>query len=358
MPISSFFQRLRSSLQANGHTPGREAAIEGLLSALPDILYVLGPDGHLEDWNEHLAEVTGYGDEQLVRMHLRDFVPSRYHEQLALLHRKIKSGEGPVKVDVAVRTKAGREVPHEFTGAAVTGEGGQVVGTVGIGRDISDRKRLEKEKRDVSRQERQWFAQELHDGTCQQLSTLSVLVATLDLYLIDAREKTRDVLKKVRTLLERTIQETRALSHGIAPIDFDEVTLEDTLEDLARETSEAYPAECTFSNEARLTVDDPETARNLYRIAQEALRNALRHGEASRVRIALRREEEEIILSVIDDGAGIDEDLLRQGCGGLGLKTMRDRARVVSGALQVKRGREGGTVVRCRFPAGKALRVA
>lgn len=357
--FSSYFRGAPASFSSGAQAgEEREVVMEGLLSALPDVLYVLDPDGYLQDWNGHLLEVTGYTDEEIAQMHLLDLVPLRYQERLGSLRRKIFKGAESVTVEAAVLTKEGIEIPHEFSSAGIRDEEGQVVVFVGVGRDISDRTLLEQEKLEVSRQERLWFAGELHDGTCQQLSTLSVLLATLELHLGEVTGKVLCLLGKIRALLDRTIQQTRALSHGIVPINFEEVGLDEALVELTAETSEAYEIDCTFSNDSGVSVDNPETATNLYRIVQEALRNALRHGKAGQVCIALCQENEDVTVSIADNGIGICEKLISQKeQSGLGLKTMRYRARIMSGALDVRRAsEEGGTVVQCTIPAHATLR--
>lgn len=330
--------------------------MEGLLSALPDMLYVSDSDGYLQDWNERVLEVTGYAGEEIAQMNLLDLVPPRYHERLTALRRKISEGAGPVTVEAAVLTKKGTEIPYEFSGAGIRNEEGHVAAFIGIGRDIAERKRLESEKREVNLQERHWLAGELHDGTCQQLSTLSVLLATLELLLGEANSRIRGLLDRIRGLLDETIRQTRAVSRGIAPIDFREVSLDTALSELTVEVSAAYEIDCTYSNDAGVEVVNPETAMNLYRIAQEALRNGIRHGKASQVAIALYREQEKVTVSITDDGVGISEGLASdEENWGLGLKNMRYRARVMGGRLQIK-ARKRGTAVKCTFPLHETLR--
>ena len=333
--------------------------LEGLLSALPDIVYVSDSGGYLKDWNKRVTEVTGYAEEEIGQMNLLDLLPLHYHEQLTTLRRQIFEEAAPTAVEAAILTKAGTEIPHEFSGAGIRNEEGRVVAFVGIGRDISKRKLLEKEEREVSRQDRQWVAGELHDGTCQQLSTLSVLIATLELLLGEVNTKIRSLLSRIRVLLDQSIQQTRALTHRIAPIDFEEVCLSEALTSLTAETSAAYEIDCTFSNDAGVEIENPEAAMNLYRIAQEALRNAIRHGKAGRISLALCQDGDEVTLSIADNGAGISEELVAcEEERGLGLKNMHYRARVMGGTLHIKANSDGGTVVRCAIPSYERLRHA
>lgn len=347
-PFRSKADRHRSG---GGRPAGREAVLSGILSALPEVLYVIDLDGWPLEWNDRANEVTGYTDQEIEQQHIFGFVPRRHHGRIAAALEAIRQGQDPVTVEAAVLTREGNEIPYELAGAGVRDEEGNLVAIVGIGRDITDRRHLEEEKREVSRQERRWLAQELHDGTCQQLSTLSVRVATLRLHLTDSSEHVQCHLDRIDALLDRTIQHTRALSYGIMPLDFEALDVKEALRDLTLETCPAYAIDCTFEADGELTVASPETAMNLYRIAQEALRNAIRHGEPGRISMVLRREKEVVVLRVEDDGVGIQEARQQNELCGLGLKTMQDRAHIMGGTLTVTSGEEGrGTVVTCTIP--------
>ena len=220
--------------------------------------------------------------------------------------------------------------------------------------EIADRKQLERDNLEISTQERQWFAQELHDGLCQQLSSLSFMMAALKAKLDDDEELVEQA-ERITSLCSQSIRETRALAHGLFPIDLEDGGLVEALEVLASDTTEAYQVTCNVEVQEPPQIGDLLVATNLYRITQEAISNAVRHGQAEHIVITLK-DGQALTLQVADDGIGMGEKPVPAGETGIGLKTMTRRARTIGGSLDVRPGEDGGTVVECRLsPRGDGL---
>jgi len=215
----------------------------------------------------------------------------------------------------------------------------------GIIHDLTRRKALEGQVLEVSAQEQQRIAQELHDGVGQQLTGLSLLADALAQRVPQSLPSEHALAVKLTRGLEDTHQQVRALSRGLIFTDVDPEALRVALQDLVRRTTDQTGVECTLTFPRKIRLKDSMTAKHLYRIVQEAVSNALRHGRARHIWVRLRSANGHLQLSVRDDGVGVSET--SDGGQGMGIPTMRYRANMISGILQVRAAKNGGTLVTC-----------
>ena len=165
---------------------------------------------------------------------------------------------------------------------------------------------------------------------------------------LEGQEELEEQAERITSLCNQSIRETRALAHGLFPIDMEDGGLVGALKGLASDTAEAYQVSCVVEVQEPPQVDDLLVATNLYRISQEAISNAIRHGQAERIVITLT-DGQSLILQVADDGIGIEDKPVPDGESGIGLQTMTRRARTIGGSLDVRPSERGGTVVECRL---------
>jgi PAS domain S-box-containing protein len=222
---------------------------------------------------------------------------------------------------------------------------------VALARDISKRKALERQVIEVSTTEQERIGRDIHDGIGQQLTALTMLAGSLERKLTAAQrpEEARDVSDLIDHLQE-TLTQTRALARGLSPVEIDPQGLPAALSALAEGVRQRSGVDCRLAVGPGVTVRDEILAVHLYRIAQEALHNALRHGQPHKIRVRLARDAEDLVLSVYDDGTGIQPVEERRA--GLGLHVMRYRAGILRGQLTIETPKKGGTLVACRCPAG------
>jgi two-component system sensor kinase FixL len=154
-------------------------------------------------------------------------------------------------------------------------------------------------------------------------------------------------------MLKDAIVQARNIARGIAPVHMDEAGLSSALDELAGSTRRLHEIDCQFVPEGEVLINQRDMAVHLYRIAQEAISNAVRHGQADIVTIALAIRAPLVILTIRDNGSGIDPD---QGpCGGMGLRSMRYRAGVLDGTIEITPATGGGTLVRCTTPLSNRI---
>ena len=191
--------------------------------------------------------------------------------------------------------------------------------------------------------EQERIARDLHDGIGQQLTAATLLCHGLEQQL---EGPTRAQAQRLRRLLEETLEQVGSIAREGQPAELRRGGLRPALEHLAGQARDLSGVACTVEVEPEVVVGD-SAAGELYRIAQEALRNALRHAGAAKVQISLRREPGALTLRVVDDGSGFP---LAREVRGLGLRNMQRRAERLGGRLDITRGPGGGTQVVCRIP--------
>lgn len=320
----------------------------------PDGVLVVDEAGRIVDANPRVGEMFGHRREELIGEAVELLVP----EAARRAHRSHREAyaEDPhnrpmgAGLELKGRRRDGREFPVEISlNHVATPRGPRVVATV---RDVSERRRL----RDfgagalrAAEDERQRIARELHDDTAQHLATLMVMLRVWERAGVD--DDWADHLEDVRTQLEACADSVRRIARGLRPPELEDAGLVAALRSHARLAQESFgirvdvdavPVEALLDTDSRLI---------LYRVVQEAVSNALRHGNPSRVSIAVNSRDGDVFTEVADDGKGFDPRNVGSADrgGGLGLMGMRERAAMVGGSILIESQPGEGTTVRLRL---------
>jgi signal transduction histidine kinase len=217
-------------------------------------------------------------------------------------------------------------------------------------RELAERKSLERLILEVSENERRRIGRDLHDTLGQQLSGLMFVLDDIEEQLSTQSLPQAEAVAKASDLLERTIGQARMLAHGLNPPVFDDpLGLTKSIRQLVESIIDQYGIDCRFDCSGQVPIYVSSCAVHLYRIVQEAVSNAIRHGKANHIAVRLNRYDDRIELAVHDDGVGISDGA--EDAQGMGLDIMKYRATVVGGALDVLPGEQGGTVVCCTLPS-------
>lgn len=214
--------------------------------------------------------------------------------------------------------------------------------------EMRKRQRLEREIATVGDEERRHLGQELHDGVCQQVTAALLRCQALERRLERGGALSGSDFVPISSLLAETVDEAHNVARGLCPLEPDPDALVPALRMLTRRIQEIANVRSEFLAAGDLSVADPQVAQHLYRIAQEALSNAVRHANAGRITVRMRGEDGELTLQVEDDGQGLPAAL---PTGGMGVRTMAYRAQVIGGEFSVAPAAGGGgTCVTCRVP--------
>jgi len=215
--------------------------------------------------------------------------------------------------------------------------------------EIEVRKLLEKEILEVSEQERRKIGQELHDSLGQQLTGVAFMTKVLEQKLARKSMDEAANVTEIAKLVKQATEQARSLAKGLHPVDLDTGTLMSALQELATSTETLFGIHCSFNFEKLVQVDSHEVAVHLYRITQEAITNAIKHGRAKNIQIDLIYNRNQFVLTVTSDGIDFPKELEARRTG-MGLQLMDHRVDIIGGALDIRRGPEGGTIVTCTFP--------
>jgi PAS domain S-box-containing protein len=222
---------------------------------------------------------------------------------------------------------------------------------IGVVKDMTERKQLEREVIEISNREQNRIAGDLHDGLGQELTGIALLLRSLTERINQDFPPGKKDAEEVIGLVNQAISNSRLLAQGLSPLNVERGGLPEALTALAARSTKMYGVDVRTStaDAGAVRVDQP-AANQLYLIAQEAISNAVRHGGAQRIRIALKVTPKGLLLTISDNGVGLP-DPLPEGSG-MGLRIMKYRAQMIAGSLDIRRRKSGGTMVECRLPPG------
>jgi PAS domain S-box-containing protein len=311
-------------------------------------IYMLDANGCVASWNAAAEQITGYPEEEIIGKHFSCFFPQedvvreRPHRKL----RTVIAGGRLEEEGWRVR-KDGTRFWANVIITALFDHDSTLRGFAKITRDITPRKRLEKELLEISDREQRRIGQDLHDDICQQLTGIEFMTQSLGQNLALKCVSESATAAEITKLVRQAISHTRNLARGLSPIMLETDGLMAALRELASNTETLFNVSCDFRYDRGLLIEDSAVAIHLYRIAQEAVSNAIKHGRAHRIIISIAMGGERVTLSIEDDGIGCQR---REGNGtGMGLRIMEYRAGMIGGSLTIESWLGEGTRVVCSF---------
>jgi PAS domain S-box-containing protein len=327
----------------------REQELADFFAESPLGLLWVGPDGSILRVNQAELEMLGRTGEEVCERQVSELHADA--KAAADLLSRLARGETVQHYRSRLRHKNGthKEVLIDANGLW---EKGQLVHSRWFTRDITRRVELEREILAISEREQRRLGQDLHDDLCQQLAGVEFLSQRLASDL--ARESPARAVqaREIAQMVQRAMTQTRELSRGLAPVRLEAEGLAEALRELAAGTRRVFRCDCRFRCDPPADVGDHTMAIHLYRIAQEAVSNALKHGRARGIELSLAVKGHSVTLAVRDNGAGLPREMSNPK--GIGLRIMHYRAEVIGGSLVVRRHPRGGTLVVCTV--GKDLR--
>jgi signal transduction histidine kinase len=217
--------------------------------------------------------------------------------------------------------------------------------------DMLVRERLQAEILAAGELERQRISQDMHDGLAQLLTGLRIKSELLVQHLDGATPRLRASAADIARLLGEALDQSRNIVHGLQPVEPLPEGLASAVRQLAASTSRLFDIKCRCTVSGRCLVADHHVAIHLYRIAQEAITNAVKHGHARAITIALAGRGRRMTLTVSNDGRPFQPVALE---GGIGIRSMNYRAERIGGKIDIQPRRGGGAVVRCSLPLSGA----
>jgi two-component system CheB/CheR fusion protein len=319
-----------------------ETAVEGIIT--------IDERGLIESFNPASEKIFGYRAAEVTGKNVSMLMATPHREQHDSYLENYKH-TGQAKVigigrETFARKKDGTLFPLDLSVSEVKLSDRRIF--TGFVRDITERKRLEKENLEISEREQRRIGQDLHDGLCQHLAGIEmlsqVLARKLEPRSKDAAARAAEIAKAVRD----AISQTRLLARGLSPVTLESEGLMSALTELAVNTEKMFGVRCELDCAEVVKFNDHTAATHLFRIAQEAVSNAIKHGKAGKIFIQLRAQTEGVSVRVTDDGVGFPEKF--SGGSGMGLRIMQTRIGMVGGTLRVEQNPAGGVTVFCQAP--------
>jgi PAS domain S-box-containing protein len=313
-----------------------------------DAITVQDFEGNIKFWNLGAKRMYGYTIAEALKMNVCQIAPRNERDNVLALLKRLREGEKVRSFEAQRLTKESRLIDVWMTVTTLTDEAGNLVAVATTERDITERKRLERELLAIREKEQKLIGREMHDSMGQMLTGIAIKSKALELNLKSKSLHESADAADICELANEAIAQTRRLARMLYPVEIETGGLVSALQGLASSTKELLKIACQFKCNDTILIRDPVTARHLYRIAQEAITNAARHGKAKKIRIELTSTKGETTLKVANDGKDFPRNLAKKK--GIGLKIMEYRAKMIGGILDVGRGRKGGTIVKCSFP--------
>jgi signal transduction histidine kinase len=267
---------------------------------------------------------------------------------LSAVQERLRQGlpeQEPFLEGVSTYRIADEEHWVEWRVGPVRDKGGRITHCLVILRDMTERKRLEKEILEISDREQRRIGQDLHDGLCQQLAGIEFMSRALEQKIAPRSKTDARRVGEIAGHVRQAIRQTRLLALGLSPVTVESEGLMAALQELASNTEKVFQVGCRFECQAPVPVRDPAVATHLFRIAQEAVSNAIKHGRARQIVIRLAQQQKRLLLAVNDNGSGFPQIPPRQS--GMGLRIMQSRAGMIGGTLALDNNPKGGGRVLC-----------
>ena len=328
-----------------------EERLKAILDTAVEGIITIDERGLMESFNLAAQKIFGYRPDEVLGKNVNMLMPMPFkkdHDSYIANYRLTAQPKiiGIGREVIGLR-KDGTTFPMDLSVSEVRLEKGRIF--TGFVRDITERKRLEKEILEISERERRSIGHALHDGLSQHLAGIEMMSQVLQQNLSSKSKAAAAQAGKIADHVREALVQTRMLARGLSPVSIESEGLMSALQELAASIRRMFRVDCHFQCPEPVLMQDNVAATHIYRIAQEAINNAIKHGKATDIEVALGRKLTNIQLAVTDNGTGFPTDGQRNG--GMGLQIMKYRASMIEGTLQIEPGSEGGTKVICSWKA-------
>jgi two-component system, LuxR family, sensor kinase FixL len=330
---------------------GRLQELAAIVENSDDAIISSTLEGTIVSWNGAAERIYGYSAQEAIGRSAMMLMPLESEGELTEILERIRCGEWTKNLETTRRRKDGALVNVLLTVSPISHLPGLDTGALVIARDITLRRRLEEKLLEIGADERRRLGHDLHDGLGQFLLGIALKTKMLEEALNKGKSAEAWRAREIVGLMNTAIAQTRNLAHGLDPIHVEANGLVAALRNLAAQTRALFQVECTFACQREHLDVNAQTGIAFYRIAQEAIQNAIRHGQARRISMELAVDDVQLRLNIIDNGKGFSPEA--QSRSGMGLHIMQFRASSIGGHLtvesQTNHGR--GTQIKCTVPA-------
>jgi len=323
-----------------------EDRYRSLLNNAPNVVVCMTGEHFITEFNKEAERIYGHTRADVIgKDYLELFVPKEYHKNVAADIQKVLGGEPTFGYENPVINKDGSKRILLWNVTNMLNGEGKAVGVVAMGVDITELRILERAVIDFEEHERQRIGHDLHDDVGQLMTGLGFKTQSLLEKLKDINGGLYSEGEEISELVEQAKNKLRHLTKGLLPVDLSNMGLVEAIEGLVSDINKLFDIKCDFNYMDHFNINNEGAIINLYRIVQEASTNALKHATADKIEISLDRSDNNVTMIIKDNGIGIPESVLSRG--GIGLKIMGYRSRLINATLNIYKDGDHGTVVKC-----------
>ncbi len=322
--------------------------LETLIAASPLSIISLEPDLIVRRWNPASEALFGWTESEVLGKPL-PILPHADRERYEQEVRGLLHDPRLRHLETVAEHRDGELLNVSIWRAPLYDDQNMLTGSMAIIMDITERNRLERALLDASEREQRRIGQDLHDHLCQHLLGVACVLKSLAMNAERQTPIRADDLHYAAHLVNQSVQQTRDIARGLHPVELDAEGLMSALRALAQQVSSTVP--CELVCKRPVLINDPDAAMHFYRIAQEAVTNAVKHANASYITIRLSEDADRIQLEITDNGRGLENNGTRGR--GMGLDIMKYRAHAIGGRFVLETQPSGGTRVACSIPKPK-----
>jgi len=338
----------------------RNAAI---VESSQDAIISKSLQGVIRTWNNGARRMLGYTEPEAIGQSIFMIIPPELHDEEKNILRRLAAGERIENYETVSVSKDGKRIDVSLTISPVTDTAGTIIGASVIARDITQRKladdalsKMSQRLIEAHEEERKWIARELHDDINQRVALLAVELERINQDPSGTAKLRGEIAQGIKELHD-IAADIQALSHRLHSSKLEYLGLRSAAAVFCKELSDRQEVEIDFCSE-NIPNDLPEEISIcVFRVLQEALKNAIKHSGSSHIQVSLRAELNEIRLTVQDSGAGFDPGGAMEARG-IGLMSMKERLKLVDGTLSIDSQLHRGTTVQARVPISSRTKCA
>ena len=327
--------------------------VSAILHTVGALVVVLDSSGRIIRFNRACEQLYGYPFSKVRDKYFWDLcmVPEEA-ERFKVMVEQLRLQQGAMEHETSWLTRDGCERLIAWSSTILDGESGSPSHIIATGIDITERKRLEKAILEISSAEQRRIGQDLHDGLGQHLTGIACMSKVQEQKLREKGLSEATEAARIVGLVNEAINKARQLAHGLLPVVSDSHGLMSALRQWAAEVEDLFKISCRLQITEPVLIHDANVSTHLYRIAQEAVNNAIKHGQAQNIVISLFGGEDYGTLEIENDGSSLP--VPAAGNSGMGMRIMKYRARMIGGSLKVESIGARGVRITCEFPLPEA----
>ena len=314
-------------------------------------IMVFGVDGECMLANEAAAKIIGGPLEEIRRTNFRENQTWKNFGLLEAAKEALQTGVTQ-KINAPIHTSFGKDFWCMATIGSILRKDAPPYLLI-IFYDVTAYKKIERDIISISEETKRRVGQELHDDLGQQLTGIAFMSKVLSQRLLKQNHPDAQNAEKVTNMVNQAISKTRTLAQGLYPVELQEMGLRAMLKQLAENVESLYETRCEFISDKKSEMNDSLAVINLFRISQEAINNAIKHGKATKITMKLNSDINLTTLEIADNGCGIESLQNIETKKGLGMHTMQYRASLLGASLRIQSKPAGGTKILVCLPLKK-----